>query len=273
MYEEPSSAIREVVTRGQEEKWAAKNHRLTKILGWCMITSFFLLLISGIFTDKLELDIILIIGGCAILQGSQAWLRFYIFLASVLCISEILGIALPLFRGEPIELNNRWLDFHDRRFWLEAVLPVGVQLAFTTLCIVTLRSRQLVFWTRTCKRWIGGLVICVAVIGLTVVAVPIFKKEVNEPDLKRAETSLQAAEKYAYDHGANISSPDFHTLQELVETDASIERLCLFHGPGSVTMIYNRRVESVGSNDDWDYEKFIRARSGRWVMVKAKLTK
>jgi len=266
----PSPAARNVVTRGQEEKWAAKHHRLTRILGVCMIAGFVFILISAFFTDSLQIDILLIIGGCAILQGSQAWLRFYLSFSCLLCISQTIGIAAPLARGEPMELANSWVDYHDRAFWMEAMLLIGVYLGFAALCFITLRSRQLVFWTRTCKRWVKNLAFTAGVIVAIVLAFSLIGKKNYDLQVKQAAQSLQAAENYARDHESNISASDYFDLQKTLKADPAVRQLSIYNSPNGSMAVYDWN-EKGSSDDGWHYEKFIRTKSGKRVMVKAKL--
>ncbi|MBK1830169.1 hypothetical protein JIN77_05510 [Verrucomicrobiaceae bacterium R5-34] len=267
---ESMPAARQVVTRKQEEEWAAKHSRITRILGWCLIVGFVFTLVSAFFTDHLHIDILMLAGGCAILNGSQAWLRFYLFVSCMIWSSQLIQTLVTFLRGEPLELDNAWVDYHDQIFWLELVLPIGVCLGFSLLCFMSLRSRQLVFWTATSKRWIKILVIIVAVVVAAQSISALFGKKKSQLRIKQAGTSLRAAESYARTHGAHISSPDYEHLKATIEKSPTIRQLSIYSAPNSGTTIYDWN-EKGSLPDRNNYEQFVQTSAGTWVLIKAEL--
>ncbi|BDS06588.1 hypothetical protein NT6N_16280 [Oceaniferula spumae] len=270
MHDDPSHQSRFVVMRGQEESWAAKHCRLTRILGISMIAGFVFQIASAIFTDHLQVDIFLIIGGISILKGSQAWLRFYIFFTILMCVSQFIGIVVPLIKGEPLEISHKWVDYHDLAFWLEAALPLGFYIGFATLCLVTLKSRQLVFWTRTCKRWIRRVIYVVGAIYLIIFILWLSNRKSYQARVEQAKPSLQAVEDYVNTYAASSGYPHTETLKQRLADDPSILQVSIYYSPNSSMTLINRN-EHDGYDEDWHYEHFVKTTSGNWILIRAKL--
>ncbi|MBK1854760.1 hypothetical protein JO972_07305 [Verrucomicrobiaceae bacterium 5K15] len=263
---ESPPADRQVVTRKQEEEWAAKHSRITRILGWCLIVGFVFTLVSAFFTDHLQIDILMLAGGCAILNGSQAWLRFFTFMSSTSVIGQINEVLSPLIRNEPLEISRQWVDYHDLEFWQWAVLPIGLYLALATLCITTLRSRQLVFWTKICKRWVAGFVVVVAVIW-SIVVISSLSTDQEKAMIQQAAPSLEVVEDYARAHGAVSVGGALLTFSEKMEADPLIRHVSLSSSPnGSMTLFKRHKLNYYSS--EADYQKFIKSPTGEWILIK-----
>ena len=261
-----STYQRFVISREQEQKWAAEHSHMTRILGWCMISVFVFQIISAVFTDWANIDILLLVGGHFVLQGSQAWIRSYLVVGVMACVAHLIMVGEAYLHREPLISNNTWVDHRDLAFWQEYVLPMGIYLGFALFCLATLKSRQLVFWTRTCKRWVSifagiiGLMYLISIITASLEYSP--RKEMRQ----QHAAALTIVRDYARTHGSSHLSASIIAIKKTLAKDSSIQWAGIHYSPNSLMTLYDRN-EKVSAPYDSDYNEFIKGPSGEWLKI------
>lgn len=259
-------APRHIASRAQEEKWAAENCQLTKILGWSMIAVFCFSIVSAFFTDRAHIDILMLIGGIAIRKGSQAWIRFYCFISILLVIGGSANIAINTIRQEPFELHNQWVDHHDLTFWYEYIGPIGMLMGLASLCLVTLKARKLVFWTKSAKQW-GGTFIAIILIFVAVgFTYPLFKQPNRKETKALIGNELDALRHYAKTSGTTYSTSTMNPAIQLLKQNPTVLKVDFCSSPNSSMNFYT--AASTSPNDNWDYEEFVKGPTGEWIQFR-----
>lgn len=202
--------------RDEEESFASKHSRPTRILGWLVIGGFLLQALGAIFDQHVDLGgPFFLVAGIMVLKGSQAWVRFVAFVAGAFVPLILLGkLVLPLALGQPVIWKEGWYSYDDTGFWIFIVCPAVYLLAEGVLAFTVLRHRQLPYWTRTVK--LGTLVF--GAIFLIQSSLSLARQLKNKDLLHRFPVEIRKAEDYFKAHGTWSYPPSHADAEKLMSS-------------------------------------------------------
>lgn len=211
----------------------------------------------------------MLLGGISINRGSQAWVRFYCFLSSAMAIFGCLEIVLSYINQSPLVYNRQWIDHNDPQFWTGYVGPIGIVTGLAILCILTLRARKLVFWTKSSRRWGGTTIAIVLLFSLIGIVTHVLQKSPHQQLANEFQSELEALRHYAKTTGARHSPTTLDPLVEKLKQNKRVEEVIFDTSPNSSMTIYS---DSKSSRlNGWNYDEFIKLAPGKWIQLKARL--
>lgn len=261
--------------RAEEERLAKERSFPTRLFGISVLVVQALSIAAGLDGWSVQVDLVSIIAGFMLLQGSQAWLRFMIFVTSLSAVALWFELLPALFQWQPLESgfgpDPAWLSSDMLRFWTHHVPVVGFETALAALGVIALKSRRLVFWTRT-ARWVGGTVVGVVV----VVGIWSLVHQVLEFRDRRAFEREHAVELGAIEHAlsgvtSTFGLPVMDELDAFLDERRTVSGVVWHHSPRGSSRIY--RLTDGGGNDERepDHTAFMRNGAGGWGRIEIHL--
>lgn len=263
LWGEPLDGTRRLAQEGaraEEEQLARERCMLTKIFGWMLIGLFLFGCISMLCGQGGRVDLLLLLAGLGVKRGSQAWLRFSVFICAFVSFVGFVTIVSSAVQGEPLEGRNAWLGVYDLEYWTEWCLPVGVMLGLSILALTVLKIRRVDFWSLTARRWV--LLLCsvvVLVYGGGAVAGMSRRGEMKNA-VENIEPELQKIR-----HGVRAKGVryDWQSLVQGLELNPEIVHVQLGRSPRGSQILVNKEDRT----GDPDYSEFLQLGTGDWVQL------
>ncbi len=261
--------------REEEERLARERSLPSRLLGIAILAFQALGIVAGFFGWAVSFDILAIVAGFGVLRGSQAWLRFMIFMTSLAAVALWVELIPALFQWQPVESEfgpaPAWLDPGDLRFWTHHLPVVGFETAMAVLGVIALKGRLLVFWTRAARRWGGGMIGLVVVLGIWGLVDQLLELrdrnafEGNHPaELEAIEDALSGA---THAHGF----PVMHELDAFLDERLSVAGVVWHYAPRGRRQIYQLGDGGDDDNREPDYAAFRRDGAGDWGRIEIHL--
>jgi len=225
-----------IQAREQEEQFARQHSMPTRLLGWMLIAGTVLQLIGGLTCSKTELGgFLFLLAGIQILKGSQGWLRMVIFFCVPGALLSLATLIWDLAHQHPIEINKKWYDFTDLKFWTLGVSPLAYIAAEGILGVLALRTRRLRFWTQATR-------ICAVIFGTVILIswVTTARDWMRSQDLQHAFPAEIAV---ARAHVASSTGKVFFDRNRYTKFP-QIETIECHRSGNSISMMYNRRHDA-----------------------------
>lgn len=190
-----------------EEAWAEKVNFPTKLAGWLTL-GYVILAACALFIPKApagNIDLLSVVAGICILRGHQAWLRYATLMSCVASAGGMIVVMAKLVFGPPpSSMGGLQFHFGDQDSWVQMTAALGVAMLDAVVCVLALRSRRLVFWTRPTKIF-GGLFLAVVGFGLGDHLITRFSIWQTEQALiSEFEPQIQAVERHLDTRGSTV---------------------------------------------------------------------
>jgi hypothetical protein len=263
--------VKSIQTREEEEKFAKQHSMPTWLLGWMLIAGFILQIAGGFTSSKVDLGgIIFLIAGLKVKDGSQAALRFVIFLTSLSAIA-FASLIWDAAHLRPLRVGDVGYFADDLKFWILGISPPVYLLAESILGVTALKTRQLPFWTKTVRVWAVIFGIFYGILS----AQGIRKWQRNRLVERTMAPELAAARAYiATATPGVLSSSSFAASQAAFSAYPQIEGISWRGGSGGIGFgIYTRKPELTPlGGSSCEYTMWLRDAGGNWGELEMTLT-
>lgn len=252
----------DIRAREEEEAFAKKHSRPTRILGWLVIGGIIMQVAGGF--SRLGLDLggpLFFIAGAMILKGSQAWVRFVAVAGSFVMLACIARLIWPLVLPEPVKVRSAWYSYGDLLLWTTFICPSVYFVAEAILAFVVLRHRQLICWTKTTKVF----TLIVGAIFLIQASLVVARDLKNKELVRRFPVEIRKAEDYFKAHGTTLFAPTHPDAEELMSSPALHSVTLSTRSSGGI--ILPIKTSSVPRKQRRKATHWVKLPSGEWGKI------
>lgn len=258
--------------RESEEKWACLHSMPTRVLGWMLIGGCLLQFVAGFMNSGVDLGgLVYLIAGICVLRGSQAALRFVVFFCAGV-VPGLIQLAWNSFQLRPILVDDVWYPIEDIKFWTLGVSPLVYFLGEFILGVLALRTRRVIFWTKTVKVSATVFGVLLLLGGAIAVQGWMRKRSVE----KGFPAEIAAARSYIESSAAStVSGTSMRSAESLFSSYPRVVEVTWKSDMNSNLRLYHRGLAATDGLSTGEvshrHSQLVRDHSGKWGEVELEL--